>query len=220
MKKVLVLLGLVAIALAAWVAAGPSAGPSEVAAMPSAAAREPVVPRAVIAPIASRIATKPPPPAATGEVVPVMRDPDAPRPMIIPVAGVAPAAIRDMFDDARGGRRHEAIDIMAPAGTPVVAAGPGTVEKLFLSQAGGNTVYVRSADRRTIHYYAHLQAYAPGLAEGQPVRRGQPLGTVGSSGNADPAAPHLHFAVQRVAPDAHWWESTSPVDPFPLLQHE
>ena len=107
---------------------------------------------------------------------------------------------------------------MAPAGTPVVAAGPGTVEKLFLSDAGGNTVYVRSGDRRTIHYYAHLQAYASGLAEGQPVHRGQRLGTVGSSGNADPAAPHLHFAVLRVAPGAHWWDSADPIDPFPLLQ--
>ena len=140
--------------------------------------------------------------------------------LTIPVAGVTTKELADTFADDRGGRRHEAIDIMAPAGTPVIAAGPGTVEKLFQSQAGGNTVYVRSSDRRTIHYYAHLQAYAPGLAEKQPVRRGQRLGTVGSSGNADVAAPHLHFAVLRVAPDAQWWESASPIDPFPLLQHE
>jgi murein DD-endopeptidase MepM/ murein hydrolase activator NlpD len=107
---------------------------------------------------------------------------------------------------------------MAPAGTPVVAADAGTVEKLFLSEAGGNTIYVRSTDRRTIHYYAHLQAYAAGLAEGQPVRRGQRLGTVGSTGNADPAAPHLHFAILRIAPEAHWWEPTTAIDPFPLLR--
>jgi murein DD-endopeptidase MepM/ murein hydrolase activator NlpD len=138
--------------------------------------------------------------------------------LTIPVVGVTATELIDTFADDRGGRRHEAIDIMAPAGTAVVAAGPGTVEKLFLSKAGGNTVYIRSGDRRTIHYYAHLQAYAPGLAEGQPVRGGQRLGAVGSSGNADPTAPHLHFAVLRVAPEAKWWESAAPIDPFPLFQ--
>jgi murein DD-endopeptidase MepM/ murein hydrolase activator NlpD len=137
--------------------------------------------------------------------------------LTIPVAGVAAGELTDSFADDRGGRRHQAIDIMAPAGTAVVAAGPGTVEKLFLSDAGGNTVYVRSDDRRTIHYYAHLQAYASGLAEGQPVRRGQRLGTVGSSGNADPAAPHLHFAVLRLAPEAQWWSPAVAIDPFPLF---
>ena len=137
--------------------------------------------------------------------------------LTIPVAGVAAGELTDSFADDRSGRRHEAIDIMAPAGTPVVAAGPGKVEKLFVSDAGGNTVYVRSDDRRTIHYYAHLQGYESGLAEGQPVRRGQRLGTVGSSGNADPAAPHLHFAVLRLAPEAQWWEPAVAVDPFPLF---
>lgn len=138
--------------------------------------------------------------------------------LAIPVAGVAAADLTDSFADDRGGRTHEAIDIMAPAGTPVLAAAPGTVEKLFLSKAGGNTIYVRSGDRRTIHYYAHLQAYAPGLAEGQAIAQGQQLGTVGSTGNADPAAPHLHFAVLRTEPQAHWWEPTEAIDPFPLLR--
>jgi murein DD-endopeptidase MepM/ murein hydrolase activator NlpD len=137
--------------------------------------------------------------------------------LTIPVLGVAAAELTDSFADNRGGRPHEAIDIVAPAGTPVVAAAPGTVEKLFLSEAGGNTIYVRSSDRRTIHYYAHLQAYAAGLAEGQSVRRGQPLGTVGSSGNADPAAPHLHFAVLRLAPEDSWWEPAVALNPYPLL---
>jgi len=137
--------------------------------------------------------------------------------LTIPVAGVAAGELVDSFADDRGGRRHEAIDIIAPAGTAVVAAGPGTVEKLFLSDAGGNTVYVRSDDRRTIHYYAHLQAYAAGLAEGQPVRRGQRLGSVGWSGNADPNAPHLHFAVRRLSPEAQWWEPAVAIDPFPLF---
>lgn len=137
--------------------------------------------------------------------------------LLIPVVGISPAQLSDTFADDRGGRRHEAIDIMAPAGTPVVAAAPGTVEKLFRSDAGGNTIYIRSADRTTIHYYAHLSAYAPGLAEGQAVRGGDRLGTVGSTGNANPAAPHLHFAVLRTTPAAHWWESTVAIDPYPLL---
>ena len=137
--------------------------------------------------------------------------------LAIPVAGVAEDELTDSFTDMRGGRRHEAIDILAPAGTPVVAASAGTVEKLFRSDAGGNTVYVRSGDRRTIHYYAHLQGYAPGLAEGQSVQRGQVLGTVGSTGNADPAAPHLHFAVMRTTPDASWWQTATALDPYPLL---
>jgi murein DD-endopeptidase MepM/ murein hydrolase activator NlpD len=139
--------------------------------------------------------------------------------LAIPVVGVTAADLTDSFADTRGGRRHEAIDIIAPAGTPVVAAAPGTVEKLFLSAAGGNTIYVRSQDRLTIYYYAHLQAYAPGLAEGQAIKRGGPLGTVGSSGNADPAAPHLHFAIMRTEPAAKWWQAGAAIDPFPLLVH-
>ena len=139
--------------------------------------------------------------------------------LAIPVAGVSASQLSDTFDDARGGgdRTHEALDIMAPAGTPVLAAGAGTVEKLFRSDAGGNTVYVRSADRRMIHYYAHLQDYAPGLQEGRQVSRGERLGSVGSSGNADPAAPHLHFAILRTTAEAEWWEPATPVNPFPLL---
>jgi len=142
-------------------------------------------------------------------------------PLLIPVAGVAFSQLSDTFNQTRGGeRRHEALDIMAPAGTPVLAAAGGTVEKLFKSDAGGNTVYVRSPDRRTLHYYAHLQAYAPGLKEGAEVQRGERLGTVGASGNADPAAPHLHFAILRTTADAKWWEPTTPINPYPLLGRE
>jgi len=137
--------------------------------------------------------------------------------LAIPVLGVTPGQLTDSFADDRGGRRHEALDIMAAAGTPVVAAAPGIVEKLFWSDAGGNTIYLRSHDRRTIHYYAHLRDYAPGLAEGQAVTRGQRLGSVGSTGDADPAAPHLHFAVWHTQPTAAWWQSATPIDPYPLL---
>jgi murein DD-endopeptidase MepM/ murein hydrolase activator NlpD len=137
--------------------------------------------------------------------------------LAIPVLGASAADLVDTFDDSRSGRQHEAIDIMAPAGTPVIAAGPGTIEKLYQSDAGGNTIYLRSIDRRTIHYYAHLRSYEPALREGQAVVRGQRLGTVGSTGNADPSAPHLHFAILRTRPEAQWWESAAAANPYPLL---
>lgn len=138
--------------------------------------------------------------------------------LAVPVAGVAVEDLVDTYGQARAGgaRVHDAIDIPAPAGTAVLAAGEGIVEKLFISDGGGITVYVRSPDRRWIYYYAHLQDYAPGLREGQRVERGAALGTVGSSGNANPAAPHLHFAVHRMEADDDWHGGT-PVNPFPLL---
>ncbi|MEW4448137.1 M23 family metallopeptidase [Qipengyuania sp. JC766] len=142
--------------------------------------------------------------------------------LLVPVAGVARDSLSDSFEDARGDghRTHQAIDIMAEAGTPVVAAAPGTVEQIFLSDDGGRTIYVRSPDRRTIHYYAHLQSYAPGLAEGDRVAEGERLGTVGSTGNAAPEAPHLHFAIKRVSPQADWYDEGRVVNPYPLLTGE
>ncbi len=139
--------------------------------------------------------------------------------LMIPVAGVRPDQLVDSFTDGRdeGLRLHEAIDIMAPTGTAVVAAAAGSVERVFNSEAGGNTIYIRTTDRETIHYYAHLDGYAPGLREGQQVRRGQRLGTVGSSGNAEPTASHLHFAILRTAPDAEWWEPATALNPYRLL---
>ncbi|WP_271077997.1 M23 family metallopeptidase [Aurantiacibacter sp. MUD61] len=142
--------------------------------------------------------------------------------LIIPVRGVSADELTDSFSDERGGgtRLHEGIDIMAEEGTAVIAAAPGTVERIFQSDAGGNTVYVRSIDRRTIHYYAHLAEYDERLSEGMQVRRGQRLGTVGSSGNADPSAPHLHFEIMRTNPQAEWYEPTTSVNPFPLLTRQ
>lgn len=139
--------------------------------------------------------------------------------LMIPVINVAAVDLVDTFTDERsaGTRLHEALDIPAPEGTSVVASAPGTIERLFRSTAAGNTVYVRSEDGETIYYYAHLQDYAPGLNEGQQVRRGQRLGTVGSTGNAEPDAPHLHFEVMRTTPTAEWWEPAISVNPYPLL---
>jgi len=139
--------------------------------------------------------------------------------LAIPVAGVKAGQLVDTYTQARAGRArvHDAIDIMAPAGTPVVAAAPGTVVKLFFSKGGGGiTAYVRSDDGRWIYYYAHLSAYAPGLREGQRVRRGTPIGYVGATGNANSADPHLHFAINRMNPSEKWWQG-SPINPYPLL---
>ena len=141
------------------------------------------------------------------------------RQLLIPVQNIRPADLTDTYSDSRGGgtRLHEALDIMAPKGTSVLSSAPGTIEKLFRSKAGGNTIYVRSTDGETIYYYAHLDAYAEGLREGQRVRRGQRLGMVGSSGNASAEAPHLHFAILQTTADAEWWEPANAVNPYPLL---
>jgi len=139
--------------------------------------------------------------------------------LAIPVAGVKASELVDTFTQARAGgaRVHDAIDIMAPTGRAVVSAAPGTVEKLFFSKGGGGTsVYVRSDDGKWSYYYAHLNAYAPGLHEGQRVQRGTLLGYVGSSGNANPAGPHLHMAINRMEPGQKWYQGT-PVNPYPLL---
>lgn len=138
-------------------------------------------------------------------------------PLVIPVAGIAAVQLSDTFDDARGEARvHDAIDIMAPRGTPVIAAAAGTVEKLFTSERGGLTVYIRRPSGQWIDYYAHLDAYASGLAEGQKVRQGEAIGTVGSTGDASPDAPHLHYAINAMAPGEGWWKGR-PVNPYPLL---
>ena len=138
--------------------------------------------------------------------------------MVIPVRGIQKEQLSDTFSDARSeNRRHDAIDIMAPRGTPVVAATAGRVEKLFMSEAGGITAYVRSPDGRVIYYYAHLDRYAPGLGEGQQLLQGAAVGTVGSTGNANPDGPHLHFAITATSPEKQWWEDAEVLNPYPLL---
>jgi peptidoglycan LD-endopeptidase LytH len=154
------------------------------------------------------------PPVTVAEAVVV-----GPTGLAMPVAGMEPGRLVDTYTQARAGgqRTHDAIDIMAAEGTPVIAAAPGRVEKLFFSSGGGGiTAYVRSDDGRWIYYYAHLLSYAPGLAEGQQVRRGQLIGRVGHSGNANPAGPHLHFAIFRMNPGERWWQGTA-INPYPLL---
>lgn len=135
----------------------------------------------------------------------------------MPIAGVDPRSLHDDFSEARGGARsHGALDILAPRGTPVLAVDEGTVRKLFTSVPGGLTVYQFDLAERYCYYYAHLDGYAPGLHEGQRLRRGDVVGYVGTTGNAPKDTPHLHFAVSRLDADRRWWTGT-PIDPLPLL---
>ncbi|MCS0582810.1 M23 family metallopeptidase [Massilia pinisoli] len=138
--------------------------------------------------------------------------------LMVPVEGMPLAKITDTFDQPRGTERHhEALDIMAPKGTKVIATADGKIVKLFTSKPGGLTVYQFDPTEKYAYYYAHLDRYADGLKEGMDVKRGDLIGYVGSSGNADPNAPHLHFAVFELTPEKQWWKGT-PVDPYPLLQ--
>lgn len=139
--------------------------------------------------------------------------------LTVPVEGVQRSKITDTWGQSRanGQRTHQGTDIMAPGGTPVIAAAPGTVEKLFYSNGGGGiTLYERSPDRLWQYYYAHLQGYAPGVHEGQIVEAGELLGFVGDTGNAGTGNFHLHFGVSRMTPTDGWWQGL-PVNPYPLL---
>jgi murein DD-endopeptidase MepM/ murein hydrolase activator NlpD len=139
--------------------------------------------------------------------------------LVVPVAGVTPAELRGSFHAPRGGgtRQHNALDIPAPRGTPVISATPGRVLKLFNSKAGGVMVYAADATERFILMYGHLDRYADGLKDGMPLERGQTIGFVGTTGNAPPNVPHLHFAIARTNDVSRWWNGT-PIDPTPLFK--
>lgn len=164
-------------------------------------------------------------PAATPPIAPARGGaPDAaagalaPGGLMLPVAGMQREDLRDTYTERRGGgtRTHEALDIPAARGTPVLSVTGGRVLKLFDSKAGGKMVYATDSTERFIFMYAHLDSYAPGLAEGQPLRRGQQVGTVGTSGNAPPNLPHLHFAIARSNDVKQWWKG-EPVNPYTML---
>lgn len=194
-----------------------AAAPDDAAAPPSAAAvSSPVVPDAPADAAPSERHT----PGAAATADPSAMLPAAAMPasgLLLPVRGVSPEQLNDTYNQTRGGTRiHEALDIMAPRGSAVLAATDGRVEKLFTSNAGGLTIYQFDPTGTHAYYYAHLERYAPGLREGQQLRRGTVIGEVGSTGNASPDAPHLHFAIFRLGPEKRWWEGT-PVNPYPLL---
>ena len=136
------------------------------------------------------------------------------RSLVIPVQKVTGAQLQDTFTQARaGGVPHDAMDIMAPRGTPVLAVEDGRIAKLFLSKPGGVTLYQFDPDSNYAYYYAHLDSYAANIAEGASVTKGQVLGYVGSTGNASPDAPHLHFAIFKLGPERQWWRG-SPINPY------
>jgi murein DD-endopeptidase MepM/ murein hydrolase activator NlpD len=168
------------------------------------------------------VATTPPSPHEPGPLVVEPRATDdsdlarlRARSLGLPVEGLKASALRDTFADPRTGHVHEALDILAPRGTPVLAVDDGRVVKLFNSARGGLTVYQFDPTETFCYYYAHLDGYAPGLMEGAVVNRGAVLGYVGTTGNAPPDTPHLHFTVFRLGPEKRWWEGT-PVNPFPI----
>ena len=150
-------------------------------------------------------------------LVAAVPDPKDLRPidLLFPVPAVSPSAMTNSFEDRRGERLHHAVDILAPRNAVVVAVADGTIARLMTSAASGIAVYQWSADQRRVYFYAHLQAYAPDLFEGQPVTRGQVLGYVGTTGNAPPNTPHLHFGISRVEKKDQWWGG-QPVNPYPI----
>lgn len=140
------------------------------------------------------------------------------RHLTLPVQGIKRDELTDTFNEMRGSsRRHEALDVIAPRNTPVLAVEDGTIAKLFLSDAGGITIYQFDPTSQYAYYYAHLERYADGLKEGQTVKRGQVLGYVGTTGNAPRDTPHLHFAIFKLGDDKKWWQGT-PVDPYSVLR--
>ncbi|MEG3174772.1 M23 family metallopeptidase [Sphingomonas sp. RB3P16] len=157
-------------------------------------------------------------PAPAPEAAPVPRPTGGSALLSLPIAGLRRQDVRESWGDPRdnGLREHHGTDLAALANTPVVAAAPGTVEKLWTSAAGGTTVYVRSPARTWSYYYAHLSGYAPGLHEGQAIRTGDVLGYVGDTGNAGAGNFHLHFGLTRTTPEQHWYEGVD-VDPYPYL---
>jgi len=139
------------------------------------------------------------------------------RKLTAPIEGLKARDVQDTFRQARAaGKLHEATDILAPRGTPIVAVEDGVIEKLFLSKPGGLTIYEFDPQGTYCYYYAHLDHYAAGLREGMRVKRGDVIGYVGTTGNAPPQTPHLHFTIYRLGAEKRWWQGT-PIDPYPVL---
>jgi murein DD-endopeptidase MepM/ murein hydrolase activator NlpD len=163
-----------------------------------------------------------PPAAAPATPVPVMSantlEDLRMRSLLLPVEGIKRSDLHSNFDELRGRtRKHEALDILAPRNTPVFAVEDGKIARLFLSDAGGITIYQYDPSMTYVYYYAHLERYAPGLKEGQTVKRGEVIGFVGTTGNAPRNTPHLHFAIFKMTDEKKWWEGTA-IDPYSVLK--
>jgi peptidoglycan LD-endopeptidase LytH len=160
-----------------------------------------------------KVAAMPSPLSVTGVSA---RSRSVPGRLIIPVKGVSASAVRDTFDEGRVGHTHEATDILAPRGTPVLATADGVIRKLFLSKPGGLTIYQFDRTEAYAYYYAHLDRYRDHLKEGMRVKQGDVIGYVGTTGNAPIDTPHLHFAIFKLGPEKRWYEGTA-INPYPLL---
>lgn len=163
-----------------------------------------------------------PPPAAEVPATPVMSanalEDLRMRSLTLPVQGIKRSDLRSNFDELRGSsRRHEALDILAPRNTPILAVEDGKIARLFLSEAGGITIYQYDPSMTYVYYYAHLERYATGLKEGQSIKRGDVIGYVGTTGNAPRNTPHLHFAIVQMGEDKKWWQGTA-IDPYSVLK--
>jgi murein DD-endopeptidase MepM/ murein hydrolase activator NlpD len=214
-------------------AAAPAAAPPEIVPSPDPAAPSPASPPTTFLPEPPPFTFPPAPPSPTPPPLDIQSPTEPPRSLThapadltdfdrlrarglaVPVQGKTARDIQDNFAEMRGARPHEAIDILAPRGTPVVAVAEGTVKKLFKSDRGGLTVYQFDPEDAYSYYYAHLDRYADGLAEGRRLAKGDIVGYVGTSGNAPADTPHLHFTIFRLGPEKHWWEGT-PINPYPL----
>jgi len=186
----------------------------DVGARGSAGTKEPDLPGDVVSTTGEpRIG--PAEPLAAGAVMELLRN----RHLRLPVDDASVEAMKGGFEERRdaGRRGHEAVDILAPRHTPVRAVDDGTIAKLFNSRAGGITLYQYDSTGRFCYYYAHLERYAVGLKEGQRVARGQVIGFVGTSGNAPPNTPHLHFAVFELDAERRWWEGRA-IDPYLIFR--
>jgi len=163
-----------------------------------------------------------PPPAAAAASTPVMSanalEDLRMRDLTLPVQGIKRSELHSNFDELRGStRKHEALDILAPRNTPVLAVEDGKVARLFLSDAGGITIYQYDPSMTFVYYYAHLERYAEGLKEGAAIKRGDVIGYVGTTGNAPRNTPHLHFAIFKMTDDKKWWQGTA-IDPYSVLK--
>jgi len=166
------------------------------------------------APVAPPPATETPTPVMSANALEDLRM----RNLTLPVEGIKRSELHSNFDELRGGtRKHEALDILAPRNTPVFAVEDGKIARLFLSDAGGITIYQYDPSMTYVYYYAHLERYAADLKEGQEVKRGEVIGYVGTTGNAPRNTPHLHFAIFKMTDQKHWWQGT-PLDPYSVLK--
>jgi len=176
------------------------------------------------------VAVAAPSPSQQAQAVPVTAESPAAAPadatavahlssLVFPVAGVDSTRLDDSFEDARdgGARKHQAIDIMAPRGSAVLAVQDGRILRLAKSAKGGTTIYATDVEEQFVYYYAHLDRYHANVYAGRPLLRGDTIGYVGTSGNAPKNVPHLHFQVMRMPADRKYWVG-QPINPFPLLR--